>query len=110
VTGEGIAQAIEYGSMVGPLVALALRGEARLESWSQRFRESRLGRDLAIRERLGRHFFGQRRPELEHMLVAGPSMMRAGCRHFGALPMEPVSMGASIARLGVYLLRGILAP
>ena len=109
VTGEGIAQAIEYGSMVGPLVALALTGEARLESWSQRFRESRLGRDLAIRQRLVGHFFGPRRAELEHMLVAGPSMMRAGCQHFGALPMEPLTFAAAVARLGAYLVRGVLA-
>jgi flavin-dependent dehydrogenase len=108
ITGEGIAQAIEYGAMVGPHVALALHGDVRLESWSDRVRRSRLGRDLAVRQRLVREFYGPRRAELERVLVAGESFMRAGCRHFGALPMDARSAGVALARLGMYFARGVL--
>ncbi len=109
VTGEGIAQAIEYGWMVGPHVALALRRELLLESWSDRVRRSRLGRDLRIREHLVREFYGVRRPELEAVLVADDSFLRAGCGHFGALPMQPLTVTVALARLGMYFARGILS-
>ncbi len=109
VTGEGIAQAIEYGSMVGPHVALALGGEVLVESWTGRVRGSRLGRDLRIREKLVKEFYGPRRSELERVLVADDSFMHAGCRHFGALPMEPWRVAVALGRLGAYFARGILA-
>jgi len=109
ITGEGIAQAVEYGSMVGPHVALALRGEAIVESWTGRVRRSRLGRDLHIRERLVREFYGPRRADLERVLVADESFMRAGCRHFGALPMDPWPTAIALARLGGYFAVGVLA-
>ena len=108
ITGEGIAQAIEYGSMVGPHVALALRGETIVESWTGRVRRSRLGRDLRIRERLVREFYGPRRPALERVLVADESFMHAGCRHFGALPMEPWRVARALGRLGLYFALGVL--
>ncbi len=102
ITGEGIAQAIEYGSMVGPHVALALAGETRVDAWTDRVRRSRLGRDLRIRERLVREFYGPRRPRLEHLLVADDAFLRAGCRHFGALPIQPIPLAIALARLGGY--------
>ena len=108
VTGEGIAQAVEYGSMVGPHVALALRGEARVDSWTDRVRHSRLGRDLRIRQRLVREFYGARRPELEDVLVADQSFLTAGCRHFGAQPMQAWAVTVALARLGMFLARGVL--
>lgn len=109
VTGEGIAQAVEYGAMVGPYVALALRGEVILDRWTGYVRESRLGRDLRIRERLVREFYGPRRAELERVLVADQSFIRAGCRHFAALPMEPWRVAVALGRLGGYFARGVLS-
>ncbi len=109
VTGEGIAQAIEYGSMVGPFVVRALRGETRVEKWSDAVRHSRLGRDLRIRERLVREFYGKRRPHLERVLVADENFLIAGCRHFGALPMKPLVVAMALGRLGAYLARGALS-
>jgi flavin-dependent dehydrogenase len=108
VTGEGIAQAIEYGAMIGPHVALALRGDLLLESWTDRMRGSRLGRDLRIRQRLAREFYGARRSELERVIIADDNFVRAGCRHFGALPMEPLRVAIALGRLGVYFARGFM--
>ncbi len=108
ITGEGIAQAIEYGAMVGPFVALALDGDVRVDAWTARVRRSRLGRDLRIRERLVREFYGVRRPELEQV-IGREEFIRAGCRHFGALPMEPLTITLAIARLGAYFARGLMS-
>jgi flavin-dependent dehydrogenase len=107
VTGEGIAQAIEYGSLVGPHVALALAGQVLIESWTDRLRRSRLGRDLRIREAFVHQFYGARRPELERVLVQ-ESFMHAGCCHFGAVPHEPLMVARTLARLGLYFARGVL--
>jgi hypothetical protein len=49
---------------------------------------SRLGVDLRIRRRLARTFFGPSRERVEQLLVTSPAAVRAGCRHFGALPAE----------------------
>ncbi len=108
VTGEGIAQAIEYGSMVGPHVARVLRGDAHVERWNDVVRRSRLGRDLGIRERLVREFYGKRRPQLEAVLVADDNFLVAGCRHFGALPIKPLVVAMALGRLGMYLARGAI--
>jgi flavin-dependent dehydrogenase len=97
ITGEGIAQAIEYGSLMGPFLAGVLRGEMPLEQWSAHLRRSRLGLDLRIRRRLVHTFFGPSRPAVERMLVTNPAAVRAGCRHFGAIPAD---MG-DLAEVGV---------
>jgi flavin-dependent dehydrogenase len=88
VTGEGIAQAIEYGSLAGPFLAGVSRGERPLDDWTSHLRRSRLGLDLRIRRRLVHTFFGPSRPAVERMLVTNPAAVRAGCRHFGAIPAE----------------------
>jgi flavin-dependent dehydrogenase len=107
VTGEGIAQAIEYGAMVGPHVAAVFRGDATVEGWTRRVRRSRLGRDLRIRERLVREFYGPRRPALERVLVADDSFLHAGCRHFAAFPINARAAAVALARLGGYFVAGV---
>jgi flavin-dependent dehydrogenase len=82
-TGEGIAQAIEYGVLAGHFLARVLRGRAEARSWGRELARSRLGLDLRVRSRLARAFYGDARPELEAMLVSGDSAVRAGSRHFG---------------------------
>lgn len=108
VTGEGIAQAIEYGSMAGPFAANVLTGEARTSDWTARVLSSRLGRDLRIRTRMVRDFFGPRRAEVEALLVASVAPVRSGCRHFGALPHDVGDLLRTGARLGGYFARGAL--
>jgi flavin-dependent dehydrogenase len=107
ITGEGIAQAIEYGAMVGPHVVSALAGDVRVDAWTERVRRSRLGRDLRIRERLVRELYGARRPELERVIVRD-EFLRAGALHFGALPMDWRAASLAIARVAMYFARGAL--
>jgi flavin-dependent dehydrogenase len=108
ITGEGIAQAIEYGAMVGPHVAAALRGDVRLESWSDVVRRSRLGWDLRFRARMVNELYGPRRAEMERMMVEGDAFLHAGCRHFGALPMNGPMAALAVGRLASYFARGVL--
>lgn len=86
ITGEGIAQAIEYGEMCGEHVARALRRQAVLDAWTGRVRRSRLGIDLAVRTRLASLFFGPMRPRVESLILESPVALRAGCRHFAGHP------------------------
>jgi flavin-dependent dehydrogenase len=93
VTGEGIAQAIEYGVLAGTFLARVLRGYAETRDWKRILERSRLGLDLRIRARLARSFYGDARDELEAMLLRGDSAVRSGCRHFGGKPHDARTLG-----------------
>jgi flavin-dependent dehydrogenase len=100
VTGEGIAQALEYGAMAGRYVVEVLEHRRPLEGWTQLVARSRLGIDLWVRARLVREFFGPHRPEVEALILGEPAVLRSGARHFAALPHEPgdlAKLGASTA-------------
>jgi flavin-dependent dehydrogenase len=87
VTGEGIAQAIEFGAMAGAFLADRLRGadaRASTDGWADVVRASRLGRDLRIRAWLARHVYGARRAEAERFMTDSPDVLYVGCQHFAA--------------------------
>jgi menaquinone-9 beta-reductase len=108
VTGEGIAQAIEYGALAGPFLADVTRGKTRLADWTSHLRRSRLGVDLRIRRRLVHTFFGPSRPAVERMLVKNPAAVRAGCRHFGAIPQETGDLAEVGVGVASVLLRSLM--
>jgi flavin-dependent dehydrogenase len=93
-TGEGIAQAIEYGVLAGeflaPRLGLGSPREAQgvlLDGWSDLVTRSRLARDLRVRTHLVRLFFGPRRARFEHLLTQSPDFLFVGCQHFAAQPL-----------------------
>jgi flavin-dependent dehydrogenase len=91
VTGEGIAQAIEFGAMAGRFVATAARapdGLGSVEGWPREVEASRLARDLRIRVRLMGLFYGPWRDEVESFLAATPDALFVGCQHFAAQPHD----------------------
>lgn len=106
ITGEGIAQAIEYGAMAGPFAAHVLAGDARTSDWTERVLSSRLGRDLRVRTRMVKDFFGARRADVETLLTSGLGPVRTGCRHFGALPHDIGDLALAGWHLGAYWLQG----
>ena len=66
VTGEGIAQAIEYGVLAGSILARSLATDSRCISSTggrDEVAASRLAWDLRIRTRFVRMFYGPSRPE-----------------------------------------------
>lgn len=87
VTGEGIAQAIEYGVLAGTYLARKLRGDARdvrVEDWSAALGRSRLALDLRIREWFASLLYGRWREEAERFLVQSEDALFVGCQHFAA--------------------------
>ncbi len=95
ITGEGIAQAIEYGVLLGAFLPAVLAGEGSLDRWTEVVHRSRLGRDLRARSALVETFFGADRPAIERLFLDHPAVLRAGCRHFAGLPQAPFDLGST---------------
>ncbi|NOU34499.1 MAG: NAD(P)/FAD-dependent oxidoreductase [Polyangiaceae bacterium] len=84
VTGEGIAQAIEYGVLAGDFLAAG----HPLRTWTAALRASRLGRDLRVRTLALRPFYGAARVRALRLLEERPELLEAAARHFGGLPQR----------------------
>jgi flavin-dependent dehydrogenase len=102
VTGEGIAQAIEYGVLAGRFLARLFSGHGdgpvRVDGWTRELAASRLARDLRIRTRFLRLYYGPTRAEVERFFVESPEAMRIGCEHFAAQPHDWLLVGEVVAR------------
>jgi flavin-dependent dehydrogenase len=92
VTGEGIAQAIEYGVLAGRFLARTFArdadGPADVEAWQGVVGASRLARDLGTRVRLMGLYYGPWRDEVEAFLAETPDALFVGCQHFAAQPHD----------------------
>jgi flavin-dependent dehydrogenase len=117
VTGEGIAQAIEFGVMAGRFLARAIAhagaGAVPLEGWQREVDTSRLARDLRIRTRLMGLYYGPSREEVEGFLAESPDALFVGCQHFAAQPYDWLKVsevvGRGAARLAAMRIAGALA-
>jgi len=102
VTGEGIAQAIEFGVMAGRFLARVLGGadggNVGLEAWQREVNASRLARDLRIRGRLMGLYYGPSRAEVEGFLAESPDALFVGCQHFAAQPYDWIRLGEVVGR------------
>lgn len=103
VTGEGIAQAIEYGAMAGRFLADALETHRPLDEWTDVVRRSRLAFDLSIRTYLVRMFYGRSRERIERFLVEQPSTLHLGCQHFAAMKLDPWKLAGVMIRGGAMI-------
>jgi flavin-dependent dehydrogenase len=89
LSGEGIAQALQYGALAGPFLAEALRsGDLSFAGWTERVRSSQLGRQLLRRLVYFRLFFNRTRPAMEHLVRAIPSAIRMGLQDFAGKPIR----------------------
>ena len=107
ITGEGIAQAIEYGVLLGAFLPAVLAGKRPLDDWTRVVHRSRLGRDLRARSALVETFFGVDRPAIERLFLSHPAVLRAGCRHFGGLPPDRIDLAATAIHAFPPLLRSL---
>jgi flavin-dependent dehydrogenase len=103
ITGEGIAQAIEYGVMAGSFVAAHLAESdggfpVALDAWEGVLARSRLARDLRVRTWFIRFFYGSARSEVERWMVETPDAVHVGAQHFAAHPYEWSRVGGVFAR------------
>lgn len=112
LTGEGIAQAIEYGILAGRFLARRLQTfGARamdLADWHDEVQRSRLARDLRLRARFVPIFYGPRRSALQRFFVASSSALSVGARHFGARGQRWCEVGEVAARGLAHLSIGCL--
>jgi flavin-dependent dehydrogenase len=101
VTGEGIAQAIEYGVLAGHFLARALDGSSgpvNLGGWQEEVARSRLARDLRIRLGLMRLFYGAARPDVERFIMGSEDALFVGCQHFAWQPYDWLKLGDVVGR------------
>jgi menaquinone-9 beta-reductase len=106
VTGEGIAQAIEYGVMAGRFLAGRLAGAGvalAIDGWQREVDASRLARDLRLRTRLMGLYYGPSRAEVEGFLAESPDALFVGAQHFAAQPYDWLRLGEVVARGAVRL-------
>jgi flavin-dependent dehydrogenase len=101
ITGEGIAQAIEYGALAGRYLARLLAGDppsVRVDGWTRELSASRLAFDLRVRALFLRAYHGPARADVERFFVESPDALYVGCEHFAARPHDWVRVGEVAAR------------
>jgi flavin-dependent dehydrogenase len=113
LTGEGIAQAIEYGVLAGRFLASRLRrthGPVDVGGWHHVVARSRLARDLRLRARILALYHGRWRGEIEQFFADYPRALALGARHFAALPNRWLDVAhvaaAGVLRAAMVMLRG----
>jgi flavin-dependent dehydrogenase len=109
LSGEGIAQAIEYGAFAGPYLADKLaQADFRFQDWQSRFGRSKLGFDLRFRERLVPYAFGRHRARIEKHLLLMPEFVTCSMQQFAGLPVDNLGFARAAAGTAVRVLRSKL--
>ena len=97
-TGEGIAQAIQYGALAAHALADAFaRDDLGFADWLPRVREAALGRTMRIRLAGFRMFYGPEREAMAKLVAATPDLCRLGALDFAG---QPITTGALLRGLG----------
>jgi menaquinone-9 beta-reductase len=92
-TGEGIAQAIEYGATAAPYLARAIeRDDLGFANWRRYVDRHHVGWTLRIRHLCYRAFYGHRRDSVERMMPALTSLFRVGVQDFAGLPLSKLAI------------------
>jgi flavin-dependent dehydrogenase len=83
VTGEGIAQAIQYGATAGAYLAVkTLNRDFDCTDWPKHVRSAPVGRDLLLRTLALQLFYGVHRASVERFLLETPDFIQVGLQHF----------------------------
>jgi flavin-dependent dehydrogenase len=83
LSGEGIAQAIEYASLAGPYLAEKIASNDFLfGDWPSRLSRSKLGVDLGLRHRLLTYYTGRYRSWFERHLLLTPEFIACSMERF----------------------------
>jgi flavin-dependent dehydrogenase len=92
-TGEGIGQAIEYGSLAGPYLASALADDnLRFSSWTKHINSRHLGWQMKIRHTCYRAFYSERRVKAQRILPKLTSLFRVAVEDFAGTPMSKLAI------------------
>jgi flavin-dependent dehydrogenase len=110
-TGEGIAQAIEYGALAAPYLARSLeRDDLGFFDWRATVDRRHLGKQLSIRHACYRVFYGDRRATVERLLPRVPSLIRLGLQDFAGRPLSKLALLRGAGQLLTALAREGLRP
>lgn len=108
VTGEGIAQAIEYGAFAGEYLAEKLAGgDLLFGDFTERLRRTRVGMDLTARSKLAGFFYGDHREPMERFLLDAPEFLALGVRYFGGLRVPRGQLARLAAKASWHTLRAL---
>jgi flavin-dependent dehydrogenase len=106
LTGEGIAQAIEYGAFAGPYLAEKLAsGDLSFADFALRLRRSKVGIGLRVRTRIVPHFFGRRRIAIERFVAKTPAFVALGLQHFAGRRLSRTQIARSALAAAWYAAR-----
>jgi flavin-dependent dehydrogenase len=89
ITGEGIAQAIQYGAFAGEYLAEKL--EARdfaFDDWKKRLAKAKVGFDLRIRHSLLPYYYGKHRGWFERHFATRPEFVASSLGEFAGRPIS----------------------
>ncbi|HEX4453460.1 MAG TPA: NAD(P)/FAD-dependent oxidoreductase [Kofleriaceae bacterium] len=99
-TGEGIAQAIEYGALAGDYLARAFETEHfGFASWRGSVARHHVGWQLWIRHACYRAFFSEHRPTLERLLPRAQALLELGVNDFAGAPISPLTLARGAGQL-----------
>lgn len=102
VTGEGIAQAIQYGAVAGPYVSAKLRTQDfSFSDWDRRLAKAKVGVDLTIRHALLPYYYGEKRRWFEPHFTTRPEFVASSLAEFAGQPTSNLRM-AKGALAGVW--------
>jgi len=108
VTGEGIAQAIEYGAFAGEYLAeKLLEGDLVFGDFTDRLGRARVGLDLTARSKVAGWFYGSYRDPIESFLLANPEFLTLGVRYFGGLRVPRKRLARLAMKAGWHTLRAL---
>jgi flavin-dependent dehydrogenase len=108
-TGEGIGQAIEYGALAGPYLARAFeRDDLGFADWKRTVWRRHLGKQLRIRHRCYRWFYGPNRPLVERVMPQIGAMFSVGLQDFAGLPLSKLDLTRGMGQLVAALARAKL--
>ena len=92
-TGEGIAQAIEYGYVAGPYLAKACeRDDFGFGGWLPHLEHRHVGWQLRIRHICYEAFYGEKRDMIERMLPKMQALMKIAVQDFAGKPLSKLAM------------------
>lgn len=98
LTGEGIPQAVQYGSFAGSYLAERLAGDAvSFADYVPLLKQTKLGIDLAMRSWLThRYYFGPNRQRFERFLLSTPEFISATLELFAGRRVSRAKMIRSL--------------
>jgi flavin-dependent dehydrogenase len=98
VTGEGIAQAIEYGAFAGGYLAQKLaEGDLAFGDWAARLAKSKVGADLRVRHWLLPYYFGRHRSWFERHFTMHREFVACSVEQFAGRPVSQVQWARATA-------------